>query len=104
MRDDVIFHALEGTHLATGDRVEYGRKVVVHGGGRVVIAGNPEKPTVVGDDVVLQDESIVFRSTIGNHSVIGKRSVVVGSDLAPGTVVPPRTVVINGVKFGDVEW
>ena len=104
MRDDVIFHALEGTNLVTGDRVEYGRKVVVHGGGRVVIAGKPEKPTVVGDDVVLQDESIVFRSTIGNHSVIGKRSVVVGSDLAPGTVVPPQTVVINGVKFGDVEW
>jgi carbonic anhydrase/acetyltransferase-like protein (isoleucine patch superfamily) len=104
MGDDVIFHALEGTELVTGDRVVYGDKVVVHGGGRVIIAGDPEEPTVVGDDVVLEDESIVFRSTIGEGSVIGQRSVVVGSELAPGTEVPPRTIIINGVKFGDVEW
>jgi len=104
MGDDVIFHALEEADLIVGDRVEYGNKVVVHGGGRVVIAGEPEEPTVVGDDVVLEDESIVFRSTIGNGSVIGQRSVVVGSKLEPGTEVPPRTVIINGVKFGDVEW
>ena len=104
MGDDVIFHALEEADLVVGDRVEYGDKVVVHGGGRVVVAGEPEEPTVVGDDVVLEDESIVFRSTIGAGSVIGQRSVVVGSELAPGTEVPPRTVIINGVKFGDVEW
>jgi carbonic anhydrase/acetyltransferase-like protein (isoleucine patch superfamily) len=104
MGDDVIFHALEEADLVVGDRVEYGNKVVVHGGGRVVVAGEPEESTVVGNDVVLEDESIVFRSTIGDGSVIGKRSVVVGSELAPGTEVPPRTVIINGVKFGDVEW
>ena len=47
----------------------------------------------------LKDESVVFRSTIGNGSVIGERSLVVGSALKPGTVVPPRTVVSNGVKM-----
>lgn len=104
MGDDVVFHALEEADLEVGDRVQYGRKVVVHGGDRVVVAGGPPVPTTVGDDVVLKDESVVFRSTIGNGSVIGERSAVVGSDLAPGTVVPPRTVVINGVKVGNVEW
>lgn len=104
MGSDVVFHALEDANLRVGDRVTYGPKVVVHGGGRVVVAGEPATPTTVGDDVVLQDESVVFRSTIGNGSVIGARSVVVGSDLASGTVVAPRTVIINGVKFGNVEW
>ena len=104
MGNDVVFHALEDANLRVGDRVTYGPKVVVHGGGRVVVAGEPAMPTTVGDDVVLNDESVVFRSTIGNGSVIGARSAVVGSDLASGTVVAPRTVIINGVKFGNVEW
>ena len=104
MGNDVVFHALEDANLRVGDRVTYGPKVVVHGGGRVVVAGEPAMQTTVGDDVVLNDESVVFRSTIGNGSVIGARSAVVGSDLASGTVVAPRTVIINGVKFGNVEW
>ena len=104
MGDDVVFHALEEADLVVGARVAYGRKVVVHGGSRVVVAGQPQVQTTVGDDVVLKDESVVFRSTIGNGSVIGERSAVVGTDLAAGTVVPPRTVILNGVKFGNVEW
>ena len=82
----------------------HGRKVVVHGGSRVVVAGAPVVETTVGNYVVLKDESVVFRSNIGNRSIIGERSAVVGSVLNPGTVVPPRTVVLNGVKFGNVEW
>jgi carbonic anhydrase/acetyltransferase-like protein (isoleucine patch superfamily) len=104
MDDDVVFHALEEADLVVGDRVRYGRKVVVHGGSRVVVVGQPEAQTTVGDDVVLKDESVVFRSNIGNRSVIGERSAVVGSVLKPGTVVPARTVILNGVKFGNVEW
>jgi len=104
MGDDVVFHALEEADLVVGNRVQYGRKVVVHGGSRVVVAGSPEVQTSVGDDVVLKDESVVFRSNIGNRSVIGERSAVVGTDLKPGTVVPPRTVILNGLRFGNVEW
>jgi carbonic anhydrase/acetyltransferase-like protein (isoleucine patch superfamily) len=103
MGDDVVFHALEEADLVVGGRVQYGDKVVVHGGSRVV-SGRPEVQTTVGDDVVLKDESVVFRSTIGNGSVIGERSAVVGTELAAGTVVPPRTVILNGVRFGNVEW
>jgi len=100
----VVFDALEEADLVVGNRVQYGCKVVVHGGSRVVVAGSPEVQTSVGDDVVLKDESVVFRSNIGNRSVIGERSAVVGTDLLPGTVVPPRTVILNGLKFGNVEW
>ncbi len=104
MADDVIFHALEETDLVVGDDVEYGVGAIVHGGGRVVVEGQPEEPTRVGDRVTLHDESVVFRSTIGEDAVIGERSAVVGTDLPAGAVVPPHTVVLNGEVFGAVEW
>jgi carbonic anhydrase/acetyltransferase-like protein (isoleucine patch superfamily) len=102
--DDVIFHALEHTDLVVGDGVRYGRGAIVHGGGRVVVAGEPEEPTRIGDGVTLCDEAVVFRSTIGDGAVIGERSAVVGTDLPPGTVVPARTFVLDGAVFGAVEW
>ena len=104
MGDDVVFHALEHSDIHVGDDVRYGEGAIVHGGGRVVVEGQPEAQTVVGDDVRLGDESIVFRSTIGDGARIGDRSAVVGSDLAPGTVVPPNTVILNGEVFGTVDW
>lgn len=104
MESNVIFHALEEADLEVGDRVSYGNRVVVHGGGRVIREGEPEEPTVVGDDVVLRDGSVVFRSTIGDGSVIGERSAVVGTDLKAGSRVPARTIILNGERFGSVEW
>ena len=104
MGDDVVFHALEHTDLHVGDGVRYGAGVIVHGGGRVVVEGQPDEQTVVGDDVTLGDESVVFRSTIGNDATIGERSAVVGTELPAGAVVPPDTIVLNGQVFGSVEW
>ncbi|MEX5721395.1 hypothetical protein [Geodermatophilus maliterrae] len=104
MGDDVIFHALEDTDLVVGDDVTYGAGVIAHGGGRVVVAGQPEEPTVIEDGVTLEDEAVVFRSTIGEGATIGERSAVVGTDLAPGTVVPDRVIILNGEEFGSVEW
>ncbi|MCV2491514.1 hypothetical protein OF117_19390 [Geodermatophilus sp. YIM 151500] len=104
MDDDVIFHVLEEADLVVGTDVRFGRGAIVHGGGRVVAEGEPEEPTVVGDGVTLEDEAIVFRSTIGDGATIGERSAVVGTDLPPDSVVPDRTVVLNGEVFGPVEW
>jgi carbonic anhydrase/acetyltransferase-like protein (isoleucine patch superfamily) len=104
MGDDVIFHALEHTDLHIGDGVRVGAGAIVHGGGRVIAEGIPDEPTRVGNDVTLHDESIVFRSTIGDGAVIGERSAVVGTDLPPGTVVPARTIILDGEVFGPVEW
>jgi carbonic anhydrase/acetyltransferase-like protein (isoleucine patch superfamily) len=104
MGNGVVFHALEDTDLVVGDDVTYGEGVIAHGGGRVVVAGQPEEPTVIHDGVTLEDEAVVFRSTIGEGATIGERSAVVGTDLAPGTVVPDRVIVLNGEEFGAVEW
>jgi carbonic anhydrase/acetyltransferase-like protein (isoleucine patch superfamily) len=104
MGDDVIFHALEHADLHVGNGVRYGAGAIVHGGGRVIVEGQPEEQTVIRDRVTLGPESVVFRSTVGSDSTIGRRSAVVGSELAPGTTIPPRTIYLNDAVFGPVEW
>ncbi len=106
MDDSVIFHALEGTDLRTGDGVQYGKRVVVHGGGRPQVDPRTglAAPTIIGNDVTLGDSSIVFRSLVRNEAVLGRRSLVVGSELALGQRIPARTVYANDKVAGRVEW
>lgn len=106
MGNGTIFHALEGSDLSIGNRVTYGERVVVHGGGRPAVdpTTGVAAPTTIGNDVHLGDGSVVFRSLVRNDAVVGERSVVVGSELAVGQVVPDRTVYANDEVFGPVEW
>jgi carbonic anhydrase/acetyltransferase-like protein (isoleucine patch superfamily) len=104
MGDDVIFHALEHADIHVGDGVRYGDGAIVHGGGRVVLQGQPDEQTVIGDDVRLGDQSVVFRSTIGSYAKVGDRSAVVGTDLPARSIVPDNTIILNGQVFGSVEW
>ena len=106
MGNRTIFHALEGSDLSVGNRVTYGERVIVHGGGRPAVdpTTGVSAPTTIGNDVVLGDESVVFRSLLRNGSVVGERSAVVGSELEVGQVVPDRTVYANDEVFGAVEW
>ena len=106
MDDSVIFHALEGNDLRVGNRVRYGEDVIVHGGGRPQVDPTTglAAPTLVGNDVVLRDGAVVFRSLVRNHATIGRRSAVVGSVLAVGQRIAPRTIYVNDEVFGTVEW
>ena len=106
MGDKVVFHALEGTDLRVGNRVRYGARTIVHGGGRPALdpTTGVSAPTIIGNDVRLDDGAVVFRSLIRNKSRIGARSIVVGSELAVGTRIAPRTVYANDKVFGPVEW
>ena len=106
MGDKVIFHALEGTDLRVGSRVTYGDGVIVHGGGRPAVDPTTglASPTLIGNDVVLGDRAVVFRSLVRNGATIGDRSAVVGSELAIGQDIPARTIYANDAVFGPVEW
>ncbi|MBA3714553.1 MAG: acetyltransferase [Pyrinomonadaceae bacterium] len=104
MADNCIFHALENNDLVVGNNVTYGERVIVHGGGRIIVAGEPEDPTVIGNNVTLKNQAVVFRSFVARNSVIGEKSAVVGSDLTPGQVIPDRVIYLNNEIFGTVEW
>ncbi len=106
MDDAVIFHALEGSDLRVGNRVRYGKKVIVHGGGRPQLdpTTGVAAPTVIGNDVRLRNGAVVFRALVRNGADVGRRSAVVGSELAAGQRIPDRTIYVNDAVFGPVEW
>lgn len=94
MQDDVIFHALEHHRITIGRNVTFGTGAIVHGGADRLTPGaatlNVE--TVIGNDVTLKNQSLVFRSVIGNGSTIGVKSAVINSDLLPRTTIGDRII------------
>lgn len=105
MSDNVIFHALEESPIKVGDNVTYGEKSIVHGGGRMPITGEgSDEPTMIEDDVILEEGAVVFRSLIGKGARIGKRSAIVNTEVAPGKVIEDKVIYINNALFGPVEW
>jgi len=106
MDDRVVFHALEGSDLRVGERVEYGDRAIVHGGGRPQVDATTglAAPTIIGNDVALGSRSVVFRSLLRNGTVVGFKSAVVGSETALDQEIAPRTIYANNVVVGPVEW
>lgn len=83
VEDRVTFHALKGTSIVIGNRLRAEDNIVVHG------------PLVVGDDLVLRDDSILFRSKVGNGVEVGEGAIVVGVHLRDRAVVPAGAVVVT---------
>ena len=106
MDDRVFFHALEGTDLRVGTNVTYGERAIGHGGGRPAIdpTTGVAAPTIVGDDVELGADAVVFGSLLRNGVRVGDNSAVVGGELALDQVIPDRTIYANDKVFGEVEW
>ena len=104
MGDNVIFHALEGSDLVVGNNISYGEKAVVHGGGRVIVEGDPiQEPTIIESNVTLKSQAVVFRSFIRRGATVGEKSAVIGSEVREGDIVPDRVIRLNNVD-SPVEW
>ena len=79
----VTFHALEGQTIRVGDEVTVGRRCVLHGG------------LVVGSQVNVGENAVLFKSTIGDKVSIGKDALVIGVRLADGVKVPDGLCVLD---------
>ncbi len=97
MASKTTFHALELTDIQAGLNGQYGFHSVVHGGGAAA-------ETIVGDNLVLGDWAVLFRSNVGPGSSIGYKSLVQQATLAAGTVVPDCTIIIGAAAPTPVEW
>jgi carbonic anhydrase/acetyltransferase-like protein (isoleucine patch superfamily) len=111
MSDNVIFHALEKNKefeeqdkLLIGNNVTYGNRAIVHGG----LAQDPRvfskvkedlPPTKIGNNVSLEQDSVVFRSTIEDGFRIGAKSLIVNANVTSalqgitGKTIPPKSIV-----------
>jgi carbon dioxide concentrating mechanism protein CcmM len=76
IEDRVTFHALKGTRIDIGDGLKTNDNVVFHG------------PLTVGNNLTIEDDAILFRSTVGNDVIIGTGAIVVGVTLRDSAIVP----------------
>jgi carbonic anhydrase/acetyltransferase-like protein (isoleucine patch superfamily) len=97
--DRVTIHALGDSPIAVGDGVRIGSNTVLH--------GRPEAPgrlTLLGNNIRVGSNSVVFRSVVGDDSVIGDFVYLDNSQLPPGSVVPRGTILRDNQVEGLVEW
>jgi carbonic anhydrase/acetyltransferase-like protein (isoleucine patch superfamily) len=86
IEDRVTFHALRGTSIRIGRNLDTDDNVVLHG------------PLVVGDDLTIEDDAVLFRANVGDGVTIRDSALVVGPaddpiELRDGVTVPASAVV-----------
>lgn len=81
IEDRVTFHALKGTSIKIGNNLDTDDNVVFHG------------PLEVGNNLIIEDDAVLFRSKVENRVVIGTGAIVVGVTLHNGAQVPPNAVI-----------
>jgi carbonic anhydrase/acetyltransferase-like protein (isoleucine patch superfamily) len=60
--------------------------------------------TQIGNFFSLGDESVVYRSSIGDNVTIGKKYYIDSCTIPSGTVIPDRKIPVKGVNKGTVQW
>lgn len=81
IEDRVTFHALKGTSIQIGANLDTDDNIVFHG------------PLVVGDNLTIGDDAILFRSTVGNNVTIGNGAIVMDVTLRDGVTVPEKAII-----------
>jgi carbonic anhydrase/acetyltransferase-like protein (isoleucine patch superfamily) len=75
------FHSLNDQEIIIGNDLNLGSDSVLHG------------QLILGDNVRIGNNAVVFKSTIGNNVDVGDNAIVVGVKVPDGTVIPPGSVL-----------
>lgn len=81
IEDRVTFHALKGTKIQIGKNLDTDDNIVFHG------------PLEVGDNLMIEDDAVLFRSKVGNNVTIETGAIVVGVTLRDGVKVPAGAII-----------
>jgi carbon dioxide concentrating mechanism protein CcmM len=97
--DRVTFHALKGTDIRIGDKLTAQDDIVFHG------------PLVLGNNISVEDDAVIFRVNVEDNVKIGERALVVGPapeggrnllKIPAGTVIPDEAVITSEEDLRDV--
>mgnify|MGYP006072173575 FL=1 len=77
IQDGVVIHSKAGAAVIIGQRTSVAHRSIVHG------------PCVVGDDVFIGFNTVLFNTRIGDGSVVRHNCVIDGLDLPENFHVPP---------------
>jgi carbon dioxide concentrating mechanism protein CcmM len=96
--DRVTFHAVKGTEIQTGEFLVVDDDAVLHG------------PLEMGDENVIGEGAVVFRTRLGNNVQIGEAAVIVGPpgdeltlEIPDDTIIPAGAVVTSKKDLEALE-
>ncbi|MDP2561179.1 carbonate dehydratase [Psychrobium sp. 1_MG-2023] len=81
IQDGVVIHALARTQVTIGKSSSVAHRAIVHG------------PCVIGENVFIGFNSVVFRTNIADNTVIRHNCVVDNVNLTKAVHVPPLTCI-----------
>lgn len=90
IQDGVVIHSKAGAAVTIGERTSVAHRSIVHG------------PCVIGDDVFIGFNTVVFRTHIGNGCVIRHNCVIDGLNIPDSSHVPPMTNIGPGFDSNTV--
>lgn len=76
IQDGVVIHSKSGAAVTIGERTSIAHRAIIHG------------PCIVGDDVFVGFNSVLFNCTVAPGCVVRHNSVLDGCHLPPGFYVP----------------
>lgn len=90
IQDGVVIHSKSGAAVTIGRRTSIAHRAIVHG------------PCVVGDDVFIGFNSVLFRCVVGTGAVVRHNAVVDGCDLPAGFYVPSTERIGPGTDISAI--
>ncbi|HYP68079.1 MAG TPA: carbonate dehydratase [Thiobacillaceae bacterium] len=91
IQDGVVIHCKAGGGVTIGRTTSIAHRSIVHG------------PCVVGDNVFVGFNSVLFNCTVGDGSVIRHNSVVEGCAVPPGFYIPSTVNIRSDEELAKIE-
>lgn len=91
IQDGVVIHCKAGGGVTIGRQTSIAHRSIVHG------------PCVVGDNVFIGFNSVLFNCVVGEGSVVRHNSVVEGCTVPPGFYIPSTTNVHSDADLATIN-
>jgi len=91
IQDGVVIHCKAGGGVTIGRGSSIAHRSIVHG------------PCIVGDQVFIGFNSVLFNCTVGDGSVVRHNTVVEGCSVPPGFYIPSTANIHSDAELADIE-
>lgn len=91
IQDGVVIHCKAGGGVTIGQGSSIAHRSIVHG------------PCMVGDNVFIGFNSVLFNCTVGDGSVVRHNSVVEGCNVPPGFYIPSTANIHSDAELAGIK-
>ena len=91
IQDGVVIHSKSGGLVKIGEHTSIAHRSIVHG------------PCIVGDNVFIGFNSVLFNCVVGNRSVVRHNSVVENCEVPEGFYIPSTTNIHSDEELSKIQ-